>query len=332
LNWNGRSLLEQFLPEVIQFSSDAEIIVADNASTDDSISYIQSNFPNVSIVKNDSNGGFAKGYNDALASIDAEYYVLLNSDVQVTENWLNPLVECMKDQEVAGCQPKILAFKDKTRFEHAGASGGYIDKNYFPFCRGRIFNCTEEDKGQYDGITEVFWTSGACMLIRSKLFHEVGGFDQDFFAHMEEIDLCWRLKKLNYRFMVIPESKVFHLGGGTLPYSSPRKVFLNFRNSLAMIAKNHEGWLFPKLFHRMVLDGIAAVLFLVKGEFKNFAAVIRAHFWLYGNLSKTLKKRKDIKQKSTNFNPAGLYKGNLLFAYFFKGVKETSRLNQRLFK
>jgi len=332
LNWNGKKYLEQFLPSVMRHSGNARIILADNASTDDSINFLQKNYPQIERVVNSENGGFAKGYNDALKKIDSEYYVLLNSDIEVTENWLTPLLEQMKDPQVAGCQPKVKAFHNRHSFEHAGASGGYLDRNYFPFCRGRIFLSVESDQGQYDGTTEVFWASGACLLIRSELFHKAGGFDEDFFAHMEEIDLCWRLKKMNYKFMVCPKSTVLHIGGGTLPYNSPRKVYLNFRNSIMMIVKNHDGILLPKIIARLCIDGIAASRFLLIGEFKQFTAVFNAHLYMYKNLSTLLKKRKAVKAMSTEFNASGLYNGNILSAYFFKGVKEFSKLNQRLFK
>ncbi len=332
LNWNGKKYLEQFLPNVIAYSGNAQIIVADNASTDDSVAFLEQEFPSVRIIQNAQNGGFSKGYNDALKHVNAELYMLLNSDIEVTPNWLEPLLKVMDEPRVAGCQPKVLAYHDKSSFEHAGASGGYLDNNYFPFCRGRIFNDAEKDLGQYDGTTEVFWASGACLLIRSSLFHQAGGFDEDFFAHMEEIDLCWRLKKQNHAFMVCPESHVYHIGGGTLPYSSPQKVYLNFRNSIAMIFKNHEGPIFFKLFWRLTLEGAAAMKFLMTGEFKQFYAVFRAHMWFHLNTLKLFKKRKAVKKESTTFNPAGLYSGNILWDYFFKGVKTYAKLNQRLFK
>lgn len=332
LNWNGKDWLEKFLPDVVNLSADARIIVADNASSDNSVEFVQSNFPTVEIVINEENGGFAKGYNDALKRIDAELYLLLNSDILVTENWLEPLVRAMKDPTVAGCQPKVLSYHRQDEFEHAGAAGGYIDRNYFTFCRGRIFEFAEKDHGQYNGTTEVFWATGACMLIRAELFHKAGGFDEDFFAHMEEIDLCWRLKKMNHCFLVVPESKVYHVGGGTLAYNSPKKVYLNFRNNLTMIYKNHDGWLLPKLFYRKTLDGIAAVRFLLGGEFKNFAAVFNAHMWNYAHLRSNLKKRKQVKAMSTRFNAKGLYNGSILWAYFFKRIRTFSELNQRLFK
>lgn len=332
LNWNGQKYLEKFLPSVIQNSGNSKIVVADNASTDNSVEFVKNNYPQIEIIINDENGGFAKGYNDAFKKVDTEFYLLLNSDIEVTPGWLTPLLEQMKDPQVAGCQPKIKAYNNQVSFEHAGASGGFLDRNYFPFCRGRIFNSVETDLGQYDGISEIFWASGACLLIRSELFHKAGGFDEAFFAHMEEIDLCWRLKKMNYKFIVCPQSVVYHIGGGTLPYTSPRKVYLNFRNSLLMIVKNHDGILLPKIFSRLCIDGIAASRFLMIGEFKQFSAVFKAHMFMYRNLSHLLKQRKEIKAMSTTFNATGLYNGNILIAYFFKGIREFSKLNQRLFK
>lgn len=331
LNWNGKHFLEQFLDKVVAYSGDARIIVADNASTDDSITYLKQNFPSVEIIQNPENGGFAKGYNEALDQIDSKYYLLLNSDIEVTEHWLEPLVECMSDPTVSGCQPKVRSFKQRELFEHAGASGGFLDKNYFPFCRGRMFDHNETDTGQYDEPMEIFWATGAAMMIRSDVFHAHGGFDVDFFAHMEEIDLCWRVKKSGGRFMVVPQSTVFHVGGGSLPYDSPRKVYLNFRNSLMMLIKNHEGLLFPKLFWRMSLDGIAAFRFLIRGEFTNFWAVFRSHMYQYAHLRTLLKKRKAVRQSRTGFNPKGLYKGSIIWNYYAKGVRKFSDLNQRLF-
>ena len=324
--------MEQFLPTVVSYAKGARVIVADNASTDDSCEFLRTNFPEVELIENASNGGFAKGYNEALQKVDAKYYVLLNSDIELTENWLEPLLEVLKDETVAGCQPKVLAYNEKSSFEHAGASGGFIDVNYFPFCRGRILTSVEKDEGQYNSRQEIFWSTGACLAIRADLFHKAGGFDEDFFAHMEEIDLCWRLKRMNYRFMVEPKSVVYHVGGGTLPYNSPRKTFLNFRNSLFMLTKNHQGLLFPKLFWRMVIDGVAALSFLAKGEVKHFAAVFKSHMSFYGKLGAFLKKRKELKKTSTTFNRVGMFRGNLLWNYYVKGVKHYSDLNKRLFE
>ncbi len=313
LNYNGKGFLEKFLPLVIQHADGHEIIVADNCSTDESISFLNENFPNIRLIQNESNGGFAKGYNDALKQVDSEFYLLLNSDIEVTENWIQPLLEVMKNPQVAGCQPKIRSYQNKTFFEHAGASGGFLDKDYFPFCRGRIFQKIEEDNGQYDDQMEVFWATGAALLIRADLYHHAGGLDEDFFAHMEEIDLCWRLKKQNFQFMVVPQSVVYHVGGGTLDYSSPFKTYLNFRNSLFMIIKNHDGWLFPQLFRRLILDGIAGVRFLVLGEMKQLGSILKAHRDVYMKFGKTLKKRKLIKSQSTEFNQQGLFKGSILW-------------------
>ncbi len=333
LNWNGVSFLKDFLPKVIQFSGNARIIVADNNSSDDSVSFVKSNFPQVEIIINEENGGFAKGYNDALKHVDSPYYLLLNSDIEVTENWLVPLLAKLEsDQSIAGCQPKIKSFARPEMFEHAGASGGFIDKNYFPFCRGRIFTTEETDIGQYNSEKEVFWVSGAAFLLRSELFHESGGFDEMFFAHMEEIDLCWRIKRRGFTFYVVPESVVYHVGGGTLAYNSPRKTFLNFRNSLFMIIKNHDGILFFKLFNRLSLDGVAGVRFLLRGEFKNFYMVLKSHVEMYWNLPKLYKTRRALKKLDNSPNLKGLYNGSILWAHFFKGVTKFSELNQRLFK
>lgn len=332
LNWNGKELLEKFLPSIIAYSQEANIVVADNASTDTSIQFIRENYPTIDIIENSENGGFAKGYNDALKKIDSKYYLLLNSDVEVTENWLTPLLDKMQDQKVACCQPKIISYNQPDKFEHAGACGGFIDKNYFPFCRGRIFENVENDNGQYNNPMEVFWVSGAAMLIRAKVFHEVGGFDETFFAHMEEIDLCWRIKRLNYQLFVVPNSVVRHVGGATLSYASPRKIHLNFRNNLMMIYKNHEGILLGKVFWRKTLDGMAAMRFLMKGEFKAFWAVFRAHIYIYGNLRSILRKRKALKKSSTTFNRSGLFKGSIIWNHYGRKVNHFSDLDQNLFE
>jgi len=332
LNWNGQHFLEKFLPNVLRYSGEASVYLADNNSTDNSVSFVSNNFPEVKIILNKSNGGFAKGYNDALKEISSPFYLLLNSDIEVTENWLLPLLEIMKDDSVAGCQPKVLSYSQRDTFEHAGASGGYLDRNYYPFCRGRILEMFEKDFGQYNGKAEIFWATGAALLIRSDIFHKVDGFDESFFAHMEEIDLCWRIKKAGYKFMVEPKSTIYHVGGGTLAYNSPRKLFLNFRNSLFMLVKNHEGWLFPKLFYRLILDGVAGFHFLVKGEFRSVISVLNAHFNLYQRLPYLLKQRKEIKQSATLSNNHGIYKASILWARYFKGIRKFSDLNQRFFQ
>jgi len=331
LNWNGKKYLEQFLPSVIDNANGATVIVADNASTDESVSFVKENFPFVTIIQNEQNGGFAKGYNDALKQVEAEFYLLLNSDIEVTDHWLEPLMEVMKDETVAGCQPKILSYSNRNQFEHAGASGGFLDRNYYPFCRGRIVDKFENDEGQYDNITEVFWATGAALLIRSELFHQAGGFDESFFAHMEEIDLCWRIKKLGYRFLVVPESVIYHVGGGTLPYLSPKKSYLNFRNSLFMIVKNHDGFLFFKLFYRLTLDGIAGVRFFLRGEWQHLFSVLKAHISMYTHLPYLLRQRRNLAKNSMKFNAIGLYQGSILWARYFKGITRFRDLNQRLF-
>jgi GT2 family glycosyltransferase len=331
LNWNGESFLKEFLPYVIRYSGDARIIVADNGSSDGSLALLKNDFPTIECIELDRNHGFAGGYNEALKQVEAEFYLLLNSDIEVSPNWLDPLIELMEDKTIAGCQPKVLAHHNKTLFEHAGASGGYLDKNYFPFCRGRIFDIFEHDEGQYDGKTEIFWATGAALFIRAELFHQVGGFDPAFFAHMEEIDLCWRIKKLGYSFYVNPSSTIYHVGGGTLPYKSPKKTYLNFRNSLFMIVKNHEGFLVTKLIHRMLLDGIAAIRFLLLFQFKQLNAVFKAHMALYKRLPVLLQQRKEIRSTATTSSNSGIYNGSILWARYFKGVRKFSQLNQRLF-
>lgn len=316
------------------FSKGARIIVADNASTDDSIAFLKEYYPDVELVINESNGGFAKGYNDALKSVDSEYFLLLNSDIEVTDGWLEPLEKALENVEIAGCQPKILAQKRKTHFEHAGASGGFIDKNYYPFCRGRILSDVEQDEGQYNEQTDIFWATGACFLVRSEVYHEMGGFDEDFFAHMEEIDLCWRIKRMGHRIVVVPESTVYHVGGGTLSYQSPRKTFLNFRNNLFMILKNHEGFLPTRIFGRLCLDGMAACLFLLKLQFGNFWAVFKSHMAFYVKLRTMLRKRKALKRQigDRKMNRSGMYKGSILWGSFLGGKKKFSDLDSQRFQ
>lgn len=334
LNWNGVDFLRQFLPSVTSNSASFDIIVADNASTDNSITFLENNYPKIKIILNTSNAGFAKGYNDALLQLQGhyDYYLLLNSDIEVTQNWLTPLINVLDNNEtIAGVQPKVLSFHRKDYFEHAGAAGGMMDKNYYPFCRGRIFDTVEKDTGQYDYPSEVFWTSGACMLIRASVFHKLGGFDGSFFAHMEEIDLCWRAKNQGHKFMVEPASVVYHVGGGTLNYESPRKTFLNFRNSLFMIHKNHEGWLFGKIFYRLVLDGIAGAKYALSLKFKHVGAILKAHFAYYGQCATLSKKRKELKNQRKSPSTKGLFSGSILFNYFVKGVKKFDELDKKRF-
>ncbi|MFL5754319.1 MAG: glycosyltransferase family 2 protein [Bacteroidia bacterium] len=330
LNWNGKHYLEKFLPSVIQHSPEAAVIIADNLSTDDSVSFLKEKFPSVQLILNNANGGFAKGYNDSLKKVSAEYYILLNSDVEVSPNWIAPLLSLMEaDKSIAACQPKILAYHDKASFEYAGASGGYLDKYGYPFCRGRIFSSIEKDKGQYNDAREVFWATGACMVVRSEVYHEMEGFDEDYFAHMEEIDLCWRMKNLGHKIYVQPASVIYHVGGGTLNKISPRKTYLNFRNNLVTFTKNHSPhYLWIKIVYRMVLDGVAAFKFLSEGEPSHFMAVLRAHAYYYAHLPSTLAKRKKLRAVP-GYKPttSGIFKGNIVTLHFLKKVQKFTQLN-----
>ncbi len=317
LNWNGVQLLEQFLPTLIQYSPEADIYVADNASTDTSIAFVQHNFPTVKIVQNDSNYGFAQGYNEALKHIDAPIYALVNSDIEVTENWLQSISATFdKEPQTAIIQPKILDYKNKSYFEYAGAAGGFIDKYGYPYCRGRIFETIEKDYGQYDDECEIFWASGACFFIRSGVYKELNGFDDDFFAHQEEIDLCWRTINKGYNIKYNPKSVVYHVGGATLQQGNPKKTFLNFRNSLLMLTKNlPTASLFRILFCRMILDGIAGIQFLSQGKWVHFTAILKAHFSFYRLFSNTYKKRNAFQTKK-------YYKvKSIVFSYYIKGGK-----------
>ncbi len=304
LNWNGRSLLEQFLPSVVEYSEEAVIYVADNASTDDSVGYVKDTFSQVRIIQNKSNDGYAKGYNDALSQINADIYCLLNSDVEVTKDWLVPVRRIFQEsQNVAAIQPKILDYKRKTHFEYAGAAGGFIDKFGYPYCRGRIFDTLEVDRGQYDDTVEIFWASGACLFIRKEVFDEVGKLDEDFFAHQEEIDLCWRIQNLGYKIMYTGASTIYHLGGATLNTMNPKKTFLNFRNNLFLLVKNVPGnnvWFL--ILSRLVLDGLAAVKFLASGKFSHFIAILKAHFGFYLNFNHFVKKRKKLSQQGKYYS------------------------------
>lgn len=298
LNWNGKQLLQQFLPSVIEHSKEAEIYVADNASTDDSISFIRAQYPAVKIIKNKENGGYAKGYNDALKHVNADVFCLLNSDVEVTKNWLQPIIQTFNSHpNTAILQPKILDFKNKTHFEYAGAAGGFIDKYGYPYCRGRIFDTLEKDNGQYNDTTEIFWATGACLFIKSDVFKALHGFDEHFFAHMEEIDLCWRAKNKGYNIKYVGTSSVYHVGGATLNAINPKKTYLNFRNSLFTLTKNAKGNLFFIIFIRLVLDGIAAVKFLFEVKPNHTFVILKAHFNYYFNLPRLLKQRKHTKNK-----------------------------------
>ncbi len=300
LNWNGKKWLSKFLPTLINNSEGGVVFLADNASSDDSIDFVRTNFPEINIIINDDNFGYAKGYNKALKQINADYFVLINSDIEVKKGWIEFIMTLMdKDLDIAACQPKILDYNNKGKFEYAGASGGFIDILGYPFCRGRILEDIEEDKGQYDNSTEIFWATGACLFIRSSHFWKIGGFDDDFFAHQEEIDLCWRLKNKGYKVMVEPKSVVYHVGGGTLQASSPFKTYLNFRNNLYMIFKNSPlSHLFFIILLRLILDGVAAFTFLNKKKgIRHLFSVVKAHFIFYITIPKLLVKRNKLKQK-----------------------------------
>jgi GT2 family glycosyltransferase len=323
LNYNGKKHLKTYLPSVVECSDGHDVLVIDNGSLDDSIHYINLTFPTVQLIPLKENVGFAQGYNDGLERIKGKYihYLLLNSDVEVSPGYLSPLLSRIATPTIAAVQPKILSHVDKTRFEHAGASGGFLDKRGFPFCRGRIFDDCEIDHGQYNEAMPVFWASGACLLVKSALFHEVDGFDGRFFAHMEEIDLCWRLQHQGHQIWVEPGSTVFHLGGGTLSYESNTKVFLNFRNNLYMLAKNETGFWPGKIFIRMLWDGLAAVQFLLKGKPSLLYQVLKAHLAFYMALPRLMSQR--TKKKNTTL---GRYKGNIVIDYFLKKKNKYSDL------
>jgi len=322
LNWNGKKLFDTFLPSVIKYSDrdDTKIIVADNGSTDNSIQYLQEKFPAVELIDLKKNYGFARGYNLALKQIDAQYFILLNSDVEVSQGWLEPCIKILEeDKETAVVQPKILSYNQPDKFEYAGAAGGFIDLFGYPFCRGRILNRMESDHGQYDKSTPVFWASGACMFVKSEAFNRAGGFDEDFWAHMEEIDLCWRLKNRGYKIIYQPNSVVYHLGGGTLPYNSPQKVFLNFRNNQYMLFKNLSTPQFRRIFFtRILLDWVAAVKFLAGFNFKEFHAVIRAHSDLCKNLSNLIDKRKELQRFNNTKKHPEIFRRSIMWKFFIQ--------------
>lgn len=320
LNWNGKHFLEKFLPSVINYSNESiySVWVADNNSTDNSVQYIKNNFEQIKIIEFEKNYGFALGYNKALEQIEAEYFVILNSDVEVTQNWISPIIEFMdKNQDVAVVQPKILSYHNKKMFEYAGAAGGFIDILGYPFCKGRIISKLEEDNGQYNNIDNIFWATGACLFIRKDDFLE-NKFDADLFAHMEEIDLCWRLKNKGRKIMYFPNVQVYHVGGGSLPNNSPFKLYLNYRNNLLVLYKNlPKDKTISKIFVRMVFDGLSALVYLFRLELKNFLAVFKAHFHFYKLLPKYHKKR--ALQLNTNcFSHSEIYKKNIVFDFYFK--------------
>ncbi len=325
LNWNGLKFLKMFLPDVVRHTadSDTEIFVADNGSTDGSPGWIALNFKEIKLIPLGKNHGFAEGYNLALGQIDARYFVLLNSDIEVTEGWLKPLVSFLDcNPDAASCQPKILSWHRKDHFEYAGAAGGFLDKFGYPLCRGRILSEIEKDTGQFNSRSDIIWSTGACMVVRSEAWKKCGGFDPDFFAHMEEIDLCWRFHKAGYRVTYIPGSNVYHVGGGSLPYNSPFKTYLNFRNSLFLIYKNlPDRDLKRTLLKRKFLDGIAAIFFLVKGQFSSSWSVLRAHIDYYRTIDRLRKKRSIVKALG-NKEPEGLLLNKcVVFEFYIRNRK-----------
>lgn len=327
LNWNGRTFLERFLPSVTATTyKPCTVHVIDNASTDDSVSYLQNNFPEIGIIQLSRNLGFARGYNEGLKQVNADYYVLLNSDVEVTPGWIDPVIEWMEKEPMIGaCQPKILQYAQKDHFEYAGAAGGWIDLFGYPFARGRIFDHCEKDEGQYDTPSDVCWASGAAFFVRPALYHAAGGFDAGFHAHMEEIDLCWRLQSQGYRITCCPRSVVYHVGGGSLPKGSPLKVYLNFRNNLIMLGKNLPlSRAIVILPIRLFLDVVAAVKHILSGEPAFFTSILRAHWaflgWLFGKRSNFLKAPRRSMPRY------GLYRGSIVWKHFANGARAFSEI------
>ncbi len=319
LNWNGEALLERYLPSVIEHSDGADIYLADNASKDGSVAFVKENYPAVKIIQNESNGGFAKGYNDALKYIEADVYCLLNSDVEVTPNWLIPIIKTFEEVPEADIiQPKILDMLRPDHFEYAGAGGGFIDQLGYPFCRGRIFQVLEKDEGQYNDICEIFWATGACMFIKKKVYDALNGFDEDYFAHQEEVDLCWRAQNKGYKVYYVGTSTVFHLGGSTLSNMNPKKTYLNFRNSLFSITKNlPRGKAFPIILSRLLLDGIAALRFIFQGKGRHCFAVIRAHLSYYRQFRKMNRKREKEIFKIKYYKTK-----SIVWSHYVYGVKD----------
>ena len=326
LNWNGQKMLERFLPSVTAHTQgDAEVIIADNGSTDESLPFLQKHYPQLRVIRLDKNYGFAGGYNKALQQVDADYYVLLNDDVEVTPGWIEPVIAQMQQHpDTAICQPKLLMYDQRNTFEYAGGAGGYIDKYGYPFCRGRMFTTLEDDHGQYDTPSQIFWASGAAMFVRADVWRQLGGLDEDFFAHMEEIDFCWRAQNAGYRIEYCPHSVVYHVGGGTLPKSNPRKTYLNFRNNMALLYKNlptqRLAWVIGS---RIVLDYVAAFKFLLERKPKEFSAVVSAHRAFHQWVPRLKAKRQSLAQKT---RPTGMYRGLLLIDYYLLGKKKYTDL------
>ncbi|MBS1546558.1 MAG: glycosyltransferase family 2 protein [Bacteroidetes bacterium] len=334
LNWNGQKWLERFLPGVVAHTgADARIVVADNASTDGSIAWLRANWPEVEVVEMPTNEGFAGGYNIALAQLEEKYFVLLNSDVEVTPGWAATLRNHLEQHpDMAACQPKMLSHANRNRFEHAGAAGGYIDRNGYPFCRGRIFEITEEDQGQYNDVRDVFWATGACLMIRSEAFRAAGGFDASLFAHMEEIDLCWCLRRMGWRIGYTSAATVYHVGGGALGYGNPRKTFLNFRNSLAVLTKHLDSrWIYARIIHRIVLDVFAALKFLAEGHAAHTRQVFRAHWNFTRWLPRLLRERKRLRKLETRPDLTGMYHRSIAYDRYILGWRNFAQLDRTAF-
>jgi GT2 family glycosyltransferase len=319
LSYNGKKWHELFLPEIVAGAHTGyDVIVADNASTDDTLEYVNTNFPTIKTLQVSVNRGFSNGYHEALKQIQAKYYILLSADFEVTPGWFTPLIQAMQRYPgLAACQPKIRYWRDREYFEYAGAGGGFKDKYGYLFCRGRIFNDIEKDLGQYNDDIEVFWASGGCLMVRADLYHKMGGLDPDLYAHMEEVDLCWRLKNAGYKIGYIGQSTVYHVGGSVISYGSPQKLYYNFRNSLILLLKNETStkllWLFPL---RLVLDGVAGLQMLVKGNPRATLTIIKAHFNFYSNFSKWYGRRKEAKKMVTHRNEEGSYQKSIVWDYF----------------
>lgn len=330
LNWNGVNMLTRFLPNVLDYSRDEAVVyVADNASTDNSVEILKRHFPEVRLIIFDRNWGFAEGYNKALEQIEAEYYVLLNSDVEVSHHWLTPLTEFMDNHpEAAACQPKLLSEKNRDSFEYSGACGGYIDFYGYPFCRGRVFDAVENDDGQYDYVAEVLWATGACMMVRASDFKAAGGFDSRFFAHCEEIDLCWRLWLMGRKVFCVPDSYVYHIGGGTLPKNNPMKTFLNFRNNLTMLYKNLPDDTLGRVMRvRAVLDYVAALQALCTGRIGDCKAIIRGRRAFKEWLPEYREVRKSVQNRRKVDNVVGIYRHSILWQYYVKGKRKYAELS-----
>jgi GT2 family glycosyltransferase len=324
LNYNGEKLLPVFLPSVITHSKEAEVWIIDNGSSDQSLQIIKKDFPTVKLISLARNYGFCGGYNQGLKQIEAFYYVLLNSDVEVTSGWLGPMSDLLQsDRLIVAVQPKILSYHAKNKFEYAGAGGGYIDVLGYPFCRGRVFDFTEEDHGQYNDSREVFWASGACLMIRSDVYHTFGGLDEDFFAHMEEIDLCWKIQRTGNKVYYCGQSKVYHAGAGTLAYDNPRKTYLNFRNGLTLIYKHLDLLeLWYKMPVRILLDWLAAFVFLLKGKTKSASSVLKAHLHFFSDIGLHASKRKEIRAKHPSYSRKNIYKGMIVADFFISGKRK----------